>query len=83
MAMRVPPRGLNWPIYTYAKGVGPLASVPVCDPTIEGTCMREPALTMRTRTVLGAVPAASVDAGLAANNELLACVLSNPTPLIR
>jgi len=26
-------------------------AVPVCEPTIEGTCMRRPAFTMRTNTV--------------------------------
>src|SRR4051794_27256063 len=36
VAMRVPPRGLNWPIYTHAKGVGPLASVPARDPRRRG-----------------------------------------------
>src|SRR5579883_3228498 len=32
-------------------GGGPDPPVPVCDPTIEGTCIRSPALTRRTRTL--------------------------------
>src|ERR1700722_402848 len=53
----------------------------VCDPTIEGTCIRRPAFTRRAKTVpvigLAAVP------GVAANSEVDAPVLLNGTPLIR
>src|SRR6266403_5059564 len=69
-------------------------AIPVCDPTIEGTCMRKPALTKRTKTfpvipvvtgvttpvVLVVVPA------MARNNEgLMVAVLAllNATPLKR
>jgi hypothetical protein len=51
------------------------------DPTIEGTCMRRPALTRRTSMLPETgVVAAPVSAG---NNEAEACVLSNATPLNR
>ena len=51
------------------------------DPTIEGTCIRRPALTRRTSKVPETgVAAAPVSAG---NTEAEACVLSNAMPLIR
>ena len=69
------------------------AGVVICDPTIEGTCIRDPALTRRTSTVpvaeipvvtgvvTGGVPEVVVPA-VAANNELSGVVRLNPTPLI-
>src|SRR5271169_1814394 len=49
----------------------------VSDPTIEGTCMREPAFTNRTKTF---PPGVSPVAGLTANNEDAALVRLNATP---
>src|SRR6266404_2025619 len=56
------------------------AGLPVSAPTTEGTCMRRPAFTKRTR----AVPVAGV-VGVVANKDrdALVPVLSNDTPLIR
>src|SRR6516162_10590808 len=61
--------------------VGGVSPVPVCDPTIEGTCMRRPAFTSRTRMV----PVLKVrpEAGLVANSEADGLVLLNATPLMR
>src|SRR6267142_1411297 len=60
--------------------VGTTAGV-VSDPTIDGTCIRRPALTKRTRTfpVSGAE---DVPAGAVGNSEYEGFVLSNATPLI-
>ena len=55
--------------------------VPVCDPTIEGTCMRKPAFTRRTSTF--PVPAVRPVAGEVGNSEAAALVLLNATPLMR
>ena len=52
--------------------------VPVCALTIDGTCIRRPALTRRTSTV----PVTPL-AGAVANNEAAAFVLSKAVPLIR
>ena len=52
--------------------------VPVCVPTIEGTCMRNPAFTKRTKTL----PVTPV-AGEVGNNEAAALALLNATPLKR
>ena len=60
----------------------------VSEPTIEGTCMRRPAFTMRTRTVpvipvvtgAGGVPLTPAEA---ANSEAVALVLLNASPSIR
>src|SRR5215472_2985544 len=52
-------------------------ATPVCDPTIDGTCMRKPALTMRTSTVPVTL------AGRAWNSEAEALVLLNADPLMR
>src|SRR6516162_10085269 len=49
----------------------------VCAPTIDGTCMRKPALTKRTRTFPVTVP------GVTENCDPAALVLLNATPLIR
>ena len=57
--------------------VGTTAGV-VTDPTIEGTCMRKPALTKRTKT--DPVPPVAGETG---NSELEGLVLLNATPLIR
>src|SRR5437870_12573384 len=63
-------------------------AVPVCDPTTEGTCMRRPAFTRRSKTVpvipvvTGRPVVASVPAA-ALNTEAAACVLANDTPLRR
>src|SRR5215469_927540 len=46
----------------------PEVPVPVCDPTMEGTCMRRPALTMRTRIVPGAL-GVRPEAGAVGNSE--------------
>src|ERR1700686_5811493 len=51
----------------------------VSDPTIEGTCMREPAFTNRTKTF--PVPGVSPVAGLTANNGDGGLVLLNATPI--
>src|SRR5215813_3914996 len=56
------------------------AGVPVCDPTIAGTCIRKPAFTIRTSTEPVVL---RVWAGFDANNEFDDCVLSKPTPLIK
>jgi hypothetical protein len=58
----------------------PLVALPsaVCDPTIEGTCMRKPAFTKRTKTL----PVTAV-AGKVGNSEFAAMFLLKPTPLIR
>src|SRR5215469_15503949 len=59
----------------------PEVPVPVCEPTIEGTCMRRPALTIRTRIV--PVPAVRPEAGLVGNSEADGLVLLKATPLTR
>ena len=58
-----------------------VAATPVCDPTIDGTCMRKPAFTMRTKTV-PEIPVVAVPA-VALNTEAAAFVLLNAAPLIR
>src|ERR1700756_2966751 len=57
----------------------------VCAPTIEGRCIRRPALTRRTSTLPVAVAVAGVAeiAADALNSDAAALVLSNATPLIR
>ena len=60
-------------------------AIPVCDPTIDGTCMRKPAFTKRTKTV-PVVPAVTPVTGEVANSEGLgvtALALLNATPLKR
>src|SRR5882757_4496493 len=54
-----------------------LVTLPVCAPTMDGTCMRRPAFTKRTSTVLGAaaVPCATV-AGSVGNSDAAPLVLS-------
>ena len=51
-----------------------------CDPTIEGTCMRRPALTKRTKTDPEAETPAAGETG---NNEAPAAFPLNATPLMR
>ena len=70
-----PGRGLPSSAIRPMPGV---AVVPVKEPTIEGTCMRKPAFTMRTKT-LPVTP----EAGAAANRELPDFVRSKATPLMR
>ncbi len=53
-----------------------------CDPTIEGTCIRKPALTMRTRTDPVVPAAGAIVAGVIGKSEAAAFVLLNATPLI-
>ena len=63
-----------------AAAVVPVATTSgvVSAPTIEGTCIRDPAFTRRTSTL----PVTPV-AGAAANSEVAALVLLNATPLMR
>ena len=56
-------------------------AVPVCAPTIEGTCMRSPAFTRRTR-MLPVIPVVAVPT-MALNTECVGVVLSKAWPLIR
>src|SRR5438105_11150448 len=56
-------------------------ATPVCAPTIDGTCMRRPALTRRTSTV--PVTGALLEPGAAANSEAEEFVLSKARPLNR
>src|SRR5215469_1081827 len=58
-------------------------AAPVCGPTIDGTCMRKPALTMRTKTVVGPEVGATAGFGCAPNSEAEALVLLNADPLMR
>src|SRR6516165_12578654 len=64
---------------TVAEAPAPLKPV-VCDPTIEGTCMRRPAFTRRARTVPVHAPA-QVPCDTA-HYEGAGFVLLNATPLI-
>src|SRR6266403_6036106 len=56
-------------------------AAPICDPTIEGTCMRKPALTKRTKT--DPVTGVAAVPGKAANSEAGALVLLKADPLKR
>src|ERR1700758_2643410 len=74
---------------TVAAAPAPLKPC-VCDPTIDGTCMRRPAFTKRTRTVpVGGIPAvtgtggAPVTPAVAWNNDSEGLVLLSATPLIK
>src|SRR5579864_9257841 len=62
-------------------GLDPPVAPATCDPTIAGTCMREPALTIRTRT-FPAPDAGAILAGVTGKSEPEAFVLLNATPLI-
>src|SRR6266403_4362354 len=62
-----------------AGTVPPVGATPVCDPTMEGTCMRKPAFTKRTKTE----PVAGTVGEGTGNNEADALVLLNATPLNR
>jgi hypothetical protein len=65
-------------------GTAGAVAVPICDPTIAGTCMREPALTKRTKRFFGAaIVEGSVMFGNVENNEAAAAVRLNATPLIK
>src|SRR5258707_15207688 len=72
-----------------AGGSAGATAVPVCDPTIAGTCMRRPALTRRTSTVpvipvvTGTTGGVLVVPAEAANTEAAALVLSNARPVTR
>src|SRR5208283_5144949 len=61
-------------------GFVPPVAPAACDPTIAGTCIREPALTSRTRT-LPVPEAGAIVAGEIGNSEPPAFVLLNATPL--
>src|SRR5271157_5431775 len=67
-------------------GFVPPVAPATCDPTIAGTCIREPALTRRTKTdpvtVGGVAVAAAIVAGVIGKSEPPALVLLNGTPLI-
>src|SRR3984893_6640316 len=70
-----------------ATAVVPVATTGgvVCAPTIDGTCLREPAFTKRTKTFPVAPVATPVTAEAANSDGLVAAgpVLLNATPLIR
>src|SRR5438309_820739 len=58
-----------------AMSENPLTPAPVCAPTIDGTCMRKPAFTRRTRT-LPVAPVATAVTAEAAKSEVDGLVLS-------
>src|SRR3974390_595741 len=73
---------LNPPTIGFAAVPGAPVAPATCDPTIAGTCMRNPALTRRTKT-LPLVPAVAgaIVAGEIEKADAVAFVLLNATPL--
>src|SRR5271166_5640103 len=63
-------------------GFVPPVAPATCDPTIAGTCIREPALTRRTNTDPVVPVAGAIAAGVIGKSEAAAAVLLNATPLI-
>src|SRR6266478_8132428 len=64
-----------------ATVVGGTTAGVVTAPTIDGTCMRKPALTKRTNTV--PVTPVAAAGGRGATSEVVGLVLLNATPLIK
>src|SRR5271166_980357 len=85
LTLGTPGRGLpssatTWKPVTMGL-VAPVAPF-TCDPTIAGTCIREPALTRRTKTDPVVPAAGAIVAGVIGKSEAAAIVLLNATPLI-
>ena len=78
--MRLPSSAIKVNPVTVADPPVPLKPV-VCDPTMAGTCMREPAFTRRTRTLPVIVAVAVPE--VAGNSDSVGLALLKPTPLIR